>query len=574
MPFHIRFSTGVAMPPDDSPSSYSSSSRSSSTASLYSAPTSSSSPSSFPALPSRGWRIEWFKGLREDIANRRPLYKSDWTDGMKVKTIPTILFLYFACLAPAVAFGGISYGLTQGAMGVIEFLLSCGVSGMLYAIFSGQPMTFIGPTGLTLCFMAALFNFCNSFGLAFMPMYTWVGIWTSLMLVTLSSANACLLTKHCTRFTDEVFNALLALNFTYEALKNIVVRFFSTGTDKTQPFLALNMALATFALSQRLVSYRSSILFTRRIRGFLSDFGPALTIIIMTLLGSLPMVRGLGIEYLKAPKRFQFGNGRRLFVPLWDLPVWARGLALVPAAALTVLFFLDHNISVRVVNSPDNKMKKSPAYHLDLFVLGSIVFLCSIVGLPWMCAATIQSLNHVRSVTEYEPVGVGEGGKGGGTAAVVVSGSGGGKGDVKQEEEETATVMETRLTGLGIHALVLSSIGLLPLLRRIPIPVISGIFLYLGRTVMTGNTFLQRVKGAFFDKSMLPEDSPFKRLGRTTVNKFTAIQVGCLAVLWTLKSNPATGMFFPSVIGMLILTRILVIPRLFSKEEISVLDVD
>lgn len=43
------------------------------------------------------------------------MYRSDWADGMKPKTLPTILFLYFACLAPAVAFGGISYGLTKGA---------------------------------------------------------------------------------------------------------------------------------------------------------------------------------------------------------------------------------------------------------------------------------------------------------------------------------------------------------------------------------------------------------------------------------------------------------------------------
>jgi hypothetical protein len=148
------------------------------------------------------------------------MYRSDWTDGMKPKTLPTILFLYFACLAPAVAFGGISYGLTKGAcvgwrngerkkkaggdveacdrsgcvcfiqnrrplsscgqattfdrpnkptlpksptnepgsMGVIDFLLSCGMSGMIYSVFSGQPMTFIGPTGLTLCFTTALFQ--------------------------------------------------------------------------------------------------------------------------------------------------------------------------------------------------------------------------------------------------------------------------------------------------------------------------------------------------------------------------------------------------------------------------------
>jgi hypothetical protein len=159
-----------------------------------------------------------------------------------------------------------------------------------------------------------------------------------------------------------------------------------------------------------LVSYRSSILFTHRIREFLSDFGPALTIIIMTFVGSLPMVSGLGIDYLKAPKRFQLANGRPWLIPLWELPMWARGAAIVPAALLTILFFLDHNISIRVVNSPDNKMKKSPAYHLDLFVLGIIVFMSSLLGLPWMCAATIQSLNHVRSVTDWRPI-VNEDGK-------------------------------------------------------------------------------------------------------------------------------------------------------------------
>lgn len=287
---------------------------------------------------------------------------------------------------------------------MIEFLISCGMSGMIYSVFSGQPMTFIGPTGLTLCFTAALFSFCSQFGVAFYPMYAWVGMWTSLMLLILSASNACTLIKYCTRFTDEVFNALLALNFTYEALKGIVARFYNSGADKTQPFLALNMALATFALSEKLVGYRKSKLFSKRVREFLSDFGPALTIIIMTLVGSAPTVSRMGLDYLKAPKRFQLANKRPWLIPLWDLPLWARGAALIPAALLTVLFFLDHNISIRVVNSPDNRMKKPAAYHLDLFVLGVIVFLSSLLGLPWMCAATIQSLNHVRSVSDYVTV--------------------------------------------------------------------------------------------------------------------------------------------------------------------------
>jgi hypothetical protein len=469
-------------------------------------------------------------------------------------------------------------------MGVIDFLVSCGLSGMIYALFAGQPMTFIGPTGLTLCFTAALFNFCQSFGLAFYPMYAWVGGWTSLMLLALSAGNACTLIKHCTRFTDEVFNALLALNFTYEALKNIVARFRTTGADKTQPFLALNMALATFALSQKLVNVRSSRLFTHQVRDFLSDFGPALTIIIMTAVGSLPVLANMGLEFLKAPLRFELANGRPWLIPFWELPLWARGAALVPAALLTVLFFLDHNISIRVVNSPDNRMKKPVAYHLDLFVLGIIVMVSSLLGLPWMCAATIQSLNHVRSVSDYETT-KDERVRANATRCLF--------GFVwlagwladwrcwwwplpldKQgvSSDEVTGVMETRATGLGIHALVLSSVALLPYLRRIPIPVISGIFLYLGRTVMRGNTFLQRIKGLLWDRSMLPEDSVFRLLGRRRVNQFTALQVLCLGILWTLKSNPATGMFFPSVIGLLIITRKFLIPKLFTEKEIAVLD--
>jgi len=176
---------------------------------------------------------------------------------------------------------------------------------------------------------------------------------------------------------------------------------------------------------------------------------------------------------------------------------------MVPAVFLTCLFFLDHNISVRVVNSPDLGTKKGPAYHIDLLALGAINLICSFFGMPWMCAATIQSLNHVRSVADYETI----------------------SDPVNGVREEVRDVMETRLTGLAIHGMVLSSVLLLPYLGKIPIPVISGIFLYLGRKVMKGNTFLSRIKGSFSDKSLLPEASPFKILGRGPVIKYTGIQV-------------------------------------------------
>lgn len=70
---------------------------------------------------------------RQDILRRKKVYVSDWTDGLKnmKKVIPAILFLYFACLAPAISFGTIASQITQNSMGIVEFLLSAGCSGMV-----------------------------------------------------------------------------------------------------------------------------------------------------------------------------------------------------------------------------------------------------------------------------------------------------------------------------------------------------------------------------------------------------------------------------------------------------------
>ncbi len=67
----------------------------------------------------------------------RAHYISDWVDGFKKpsKMIPAILFLYFACLAPAISFGTIASQLTSGSIGVVEFLLSSGLSGMVRSSF-------------------------------------------------------------------------------------------------------------------------------------------------------------------------------------------------------------------------------------------------------------------------------------------------------------------------------------------------------------------------------------------------------------------------------------------------------
>ena len=73
-----------------------------------------------------------------------------------------------------------------------------------------------------------------------------------------------------------------------------------------------------------------------------------------------------------------------------------------------------------------------------------------------------------------------------------------------RETEQPDSVVETRVTGFGVHALILCSALVVPLLSLVPLPVVAGVFLYLGRKVMSGNQFLRRCKQLFIDDKVPP----------------------------------------------------------------------
>lgn len=170
----------------------------------------------------------------------------------------------------------------------------------------------------------------------------------------------------------------------------------------------------------------------------------------------------------------------------------------------------------------------------------------SLVGLPWMCGATVQSMNHIKALTETQY-------------------------NTTTEEVEITDVTETRVTGFAIHAMITATLLILPVLKYVPIPVVSGVFLFLGRKLMSGNSFFQRVRDSIAEKSRLSRDHPIYTLGRKRMNWFTAIQVACLAGLWAFKQNASTAIFFPSVIGMLMIIRGLILPKVFSETELRAL---
>ncbi len=356
--------------------------------------------------------------------------------------------------------------------------------------------------------------------------------------------------RYFTRFTDEIFAALISIIFIYEAIKSLVHIFEDLDVKKHHDtaLLSLLLALGTFYIATSLSRFRRSGYLRPRIREFLADFGPAIALAAMTIVAV--RLHEVFLDVLPTPDAFGTTSGRRWSVDLQAIPVWARFAAVGPALLVTVLVFLDQNITARIVNTPDHRLHKGEAYHLDLGVVGLLMAFCSLFGLPWLVAATVRSLNHVRSLATVEEV---------------VSSTG-------ETRERVVHVRENRLTGLAIHLLIGLSLLFLPLLKEIPMAVLYGLFLFMGVVSMSGNQLFERIGLWLRDPTLFPGTHYIRRVPRWTIHAFTALQVACLCVLWIVKSS-ALGILFPVFIALLVPVRLLA-GRWFAAEHLDALDGD
>lgn len=494
-----------------------------------------------------------FGGISRDIRSRLPFYVSDFVDGMHGKCLGATLFLYFACLAPAIIFGGLMDGATGGSIGAVEMIVATAFCGLVYALIAGQPLIILGGTGPMLVFTAILYQYCQQNSIDFFLAYAWVGFWTGLILVILAITDASCLMRFFTRFTDEIFAALISVIFVYEAIDKLVEIFHRAGHEPSTgydvAFFSLILALGTFYVASSLSAFRKSHLLVPIAREFLADFGPTIAIISMAAIAFY----WHGIvdwDPLPAPDHFQTSTGRDWLVPFMDASPSLIFLTIIPAILCSVLVFLDQNITARLVNSSDNNLKKGDAYHWDLAIVGVLVAICSAFGLPWLVAATVRSLNHLRSLATTEEV-------------VQKSGS---------AQTHILHVLENRVTGIAIHALIGLSLLLLPFLMYIPLAVLFGLFLYMGIVSMKGNQFFERMGLWATDPALYPRTHFVRRVPKRVMHVFTAVQLICLVVLWIVKTS-AWGMLFPLFIAILVPIRFL-LPNLFEPQYLAILDAD
>ena len=511
-------------------------------------------------------------GLIDDIKRRAPHYASDFYQGFHLKVFGSSLFMFFACLANAIAFGLLTSVATNGEIGTSEMLIVTAIGGICFALFSGQPLTILGGTGPIVIFTGLLYVTCESVGIDFLPTYAWVGVWSGILLIICAVTDLSYLMKYFTRFTDEIFAALVAVIFIVEAVKDMVFPFRHPleGQDQIShetAFLTLVLALGTFMIARNLKSLRNSKYLTWTLREFLADFGPSIAIGIMSIVavsfGALHANLSIGDTTIQIGTpdgvTLKVADVPETFVPpsmvdMFSVPTWVIFASIIPALMATILLYLDQNITTRLVNAPGNRLTKGAGFHLDLLVVGLITLVGSVFGLPWMVAATVHALNHVKSLATQETVNLG--------------------GEMRERIKE---VRENRISPLLVHLLIACSLLLLPLVNLIPNAVLFGLFLYMGFTTLGGNDFFDRIRLWITDPALYPKTHYIRTVPRKTIHAFTALQLLGLMSLWILKTAKiqgfALGIFFPLLIALLVPFR-MSMTRFFDTEHLDILDAE
>ncbi len=448
--------------------------------------------------------------------------------------------MFVACLAAAVAFGGLLSTLTGGQIGAVETLLASAVCGVLWSLVAGQPLAIVGATGPNIIFTGILFGLCDRFGVPFLPTVAWTGLWAAFFLIVLAATDASALIRFFTRFTDEIFAALIAMIFISEAVGDLTRAFQEPEQSDASALFSLLLALGTFGIAISLSRVRRSPYLRPKIREFLSDFGPAIAITSMTLL-ALWWDR-IELPTLDAPDHFAPTMDRAWVVNPLEAPMWVWGAAAVPAMLLTILIWVNQNITARLANSSDYKLKKGPAFHWDIAVMGLLVGLMGMFGLPWVVGAVVRSLNHVKSLSIVE------------------------KGRV-------IGVIENRLSNLVIHLLMGAAVlFFLPWLAFIPMAVLFGLFLFMGIGTLGGNQFVDRLKLWVTDSNLYPPTHYLRAVPERMVHRYTGIQLVCLAMLWVVKAS-IIGILFPFFVALLVPVR-MGLARLFRPHHLALLDAE
>ncbi|XP_040191446.1 sodium bicarbonate transporter-like protein 11 isoform X2 [Rana temporaria] len=545
------------------------------------------------------------KGIFDDITRRLPVYPLDFTDGILGnnkaigKYITTMIFLYFACLLPSIAFGSLNDENTKGVIDVQKTIVGQCIGGVLYALLSGQPLVVLLTTAPLALYINVIRGICDDYNLDFKAFYAWTGLWNSCFLILYSLFNCSLLMKLFKRSTEEIIALFISITFVLDALKGIIKIFrkyyleppdsylheykashesllnttsltpdiFYNSTfnnsilhnqsldhddaqhGKESAVLSLMLMFGTLWLGHTLYQFKKSPYLHSRVREMLSDCALPISVLTFSVVGSY-FFQDISIA------QFNYIPTESMFVlaPIGSLSMGSITSAMGLGFLLSMLFFIEQNIVASLTNAPENRLVKGTAYHWDLLLVALINTGLSVFGMPWIHAAFPHSPMHVRALANVEE-----------------------RVEHGHIYETIVSVKETRLTSLVANVLVGLSLFLLPLpLQWIPKPVLYGLFLYIALTSIDGSQLFERVALLLKEQTAYPPTHYIRRVPQRKIHYFTGLQVLQLVILcgFGMSPLPYMKMIFPLIMIGMIPIRYNLLPKIIESKYLDAMDAE
>uniref|UniRef100_A0A673NED5 Anion exchange protein n=1 Tax=Sinocyclocheilus rhinocerous TaxID=307959 RepID=A0A673NED5_9TELE len=492
-------------------------------------------------------------GLVLDVKRKLPFYASDFYDALNIQSLSAILFIYLGTVTNAITFGGLLGDATDNMQGVLESFVGTALAGAVFCLFAGQPLTILSSTGPVLVFERLLFNFSKDNDFDYLEFRLWIGLWSAFLCLVLVATDASFLVQYFTRFTEEGFSALISFIFIYDSFKKMLklAHHHPINSDFNMDLQHLNATWAsltrseclewggqlvgpaceyvpditlmsfilffgTYTCSMGLKKFKTSRFFPTTVRKLISDFAIILAILIFCGVDALV---GVDTPKLLVPSEFKpTSPNRGWFVPPFGgNPWWVYLASLLPALLVTILIFMDQQITAVIINRKEHKLKTS----LSVYVV------C------WTSLSVYVTVAHACLGDSF-------------------------------------SCREQRVTGTMVFILTGLSVFMAPILKFIPMPVLYGVFLYMGVASLNGVQFMDRLQLLLMPAKHQPDLIYLRHVPLRRVHFFTFIQVLCLALLWVLKSTVA-AIIFPVMILALVAVR-KAMDYVFSQHDLSYLD--
>lgn len=442
-------------------------------------------------------KLLWGKGVINDIKTRLRFYLSDFTDAYNYRVIPSIVYIFFTNLLPAIAFAQDMFDRTSNLYGVNEVLMSSAMAGLVFGLFSGQPLCIVGVTGPIAIFSYTVYDIVQPRGTPYFPFMCWIYLWAMVMHFAIAILNWVSFMKIISNFSCEVFGFFICIVYCQKAVQMLDRQFHEEGIASGFCSVMISLLMVIFGLGSHVFGSELHY-FKPWTRKVFVDYGvPASVIFFTGFIHFGGFLEDVHLAHLPITKAFaptalsvEVGRTHGWFIHFWpneNISTADVFLAIPFAILLTILFYFDHNVSSLMCQLKEFPLKKPASFHWDFMLLGLTTGLSGILGIPAPNGLIPQAPLHTASLVEFD-----------------------------SQSGEPVSVVEQRITNSvqGAMTFVMMSGPFLILLGLIPQAILSGLFLIMGISGLHGGAVVNKIKFLFVDKNYIESDATCPQLWR------------------------------------------------------------